>query len=230
MTAPVPDPPPRTAGARFFAWLYTPAAARAGTTAVLAIEHEVMTGVDASLDHTVAHARLAWWQEELERLAAAIPAHPASLAARDAFLAGGLAAPDLRALTALAARRLARDALARGIGPDDLATDATLWTQGLFRPLVLLAMGGPVTKDAQAGPAIEVLGHALLAQELAPSDERRAALRDALEALPAAWLPRLRGLVVWATLALRTASLGAFAENWLAWRTARRAERGHFRR
>lgn len=229
MTAPDPGPPPRTVGARFFAWLYTPAVARAGTAALLSIEHEIMAGVRASLDHTVAHARLGWWQQEAERLACAIPAHPASLAARDAFLGAGLAAPDLRALVELAARRLARDALARGFAPDDLAADGALWAQGLFRPLAMLASGAGAVDLRRDEPSVDALGRALLAQEAARSDATAAALGAALAALPAQCLPPLRGLVVWATLASREGAHGAFAENWIAWRAARRAARGRLR-
>lgn len=221
-------PPPRSAGARFFAWLYTPQAAREGTAALLAIEHEIMASARAGLDHSVAHARLGWWQEEAGRLCVAIPQHPVAIALYRRFLAAGLPPPDLRALPELAARKLARSTLGRG-GPvpqDEVRADAALWAEGLFRPLTALAT--PLSTDP--GRAL-ALGRALHAHEIAPSESSGMALQEALHALPAPLACALRGLVVWATLAVRrpragAARLDALTENWTAWRAARRALHG----
>jgi len=169
-------PPPRSAGARFFAWLYTPQAAREGTAALLAIEREIMASTREGLDHSVAHARLGWWQEETGRLRASIPQHPVAMASRNLFLAAGLPPPDLRPLPELAARRLARSTLGRG-GPvpqDEVRADAALWAEGLFRPLAALAT--PLSTDP--GRAL-ALGHALHAHEFAPSELSAAAVRGA---------------------------------------------------
>ncbi|MGD9599338.1 MAG: squalene/phytoene synthase family protein [Steroidobacteraceae bacterium] len=228
MTAPDVAAPPRTAGARYFAWLYTPAPAQAGTAALLTLEHEIMTSTGASLDHTVAHARLGWWQEETARLAAAVPAHPASRAAQQAFLAAGLPAPDLQPLADLAARGLARHALARDVAPGDLAGDAALWADGLVKPLAVLACGAMRAIPPDEGVAA-ALGHALYGQEQAPAAASAATLRAAIAALPAALAAPLRGLVVWSMLALHAGPRGAFAETWAAWRAARRVERGRLR-
>ncbi len=227
MSTPAIAPPPRSAGARFFAWLYTPAIAREGTAALLAIEHEIMASAREGLDHSVAHARLGWWQEEAVRLCASIPQHPLAIALRKLFLAAGLPPPDLRPLPELAARRLARHTLGRGPVPqDDVRADAALWAEGLFRPLAALAT--PLSTDPGRSLA---LGRALHAHELAPSELSATALREALQALPAPLTTALRGLVVWATLTVRrpragAARLDALAENWTAWRAARRAQRG----
>jgi len=219
--------PPREAGARYFAWLYSPAAARDGTRALLAIEREILASTREGLDHSVAHARLGWWQEEAGRLHAALPAHPAGIELRNQFLAAGLSPPDLGALPRLAARELARRALGRGPAPaDELAVDAALWADGLLCPLAMLAL-----RSAEDTAPVAALGRALYAFDRAPLAPARAALENALHALPAPLRPGLRGAIVWATLALRHSRAAgapreAFAENWTAWRAARRATRG----
>ncbi len=80
--------------ARALAWLYCPPAQRAVLGALLAIEAEVRAGVDAPLEHEVAHTRLNWWREECVRLADGSALHPLC---RE--LAAGCAASD-RALLA----------------------------------------------------------------------------------------------------------------------------------
>jgi len=226
VTLPAVPPPPRTAGARYFAWLYSPANVRDGVAALLAIEHEVMTGARGELDHSVAHARLAWWQDECARVLAGQPAHPAAIIARDAFLAAGLPAPDLRALAELAAARLAHASLGRAATPESAAQDAALWTEGLFLPLAALGCAAGGLDTGAAGGALHALGIALCTHEQAPDEATRATLRSALAALPGMQRAALLGPVVWATLALRPAATSrgaALAENWIAWRAARTA-------
>lgn len=226
MTLPAVPPPPRAAGARYFAWLYSPASARDGVAALLAIEHEVMTGARGQLDHSVAHARLAWWQDECARLLAAQPAHPAAIVALDAFRAAGLAAPDLRALAELAAARLAHASLGRTATDEAAAQDAARWTEGLFLPLAALSGAASGLDTVAAAGEPRALGSALCRHEQAPTDATRAALRSALAALRGTPRAALRGLVVWSTLALRPAAAShgaALAENWIAWRAARAA-------
>lgn len=221
------EPPPRAAGARYYAWLYTPANARDGAAALLSIEHEIMAGIRPGLDHSVAHSRLGWWQEETERLNASMPQHPAALAARNGFLAAGLPSPDLRALPELAARELARRTLGRGPATaDEASAEAILWAEGLFRPFArLAAQGAGVDASAIA------LGRALHAHEHALADPTRSALDSVLRALPVSLTPALCSGIVWASLALRLPNTRAtrreaLAENWAAWRAARRALRG----
>lgn len=229
MNAPALAPPPRTAGVRFFAWLYAPQALRDATAALLAIEQEITASTRAGLDHSVAHARLGWWQEEAGRLLAASPQHPLTLALRHSFYSASLPPPDLRPLPELATRRLAQLTLGRETDADGEAANATLWAEGLFRPLAALAL--PAEHDL-AG--VLRLGCALYAHESAPTSATHSALAAALSALPRAFLPPLRGSVVWAALALRpprpeAAKREAFAENWTAWRVARHALQGRLR-
>lgn len=223
-------PPPRTAGARHFAWRYSPEGARAATAALLTIEHEITASTDAKLDHAVAHARLAWWHEECERLHAAQPAHPATRAVRDACYALGVAPPDLTELPAIAASWLADATLARPALAADIDARATRWARALFRPLAQLAVAATPGAIAHATDqaAIERLGTALHAHETVGDAATGEVLRAALRALPAPLAPALRGLVVWSTLALAPAA-GAtsvsFVEDWRAWRAARGALR-----
>jgi 15-cis-phytoene synthase len=68
--------PPRAGNTRHLVWLYHEASRRDGMTALLALEREIAASTRADLDHAVAHARLDWWQGEIQRLAAGQPEHP----------------------------------------------------------------------------------------------------------------------------------------------------------
>lgn len=226
MSVPAAPPPPRSAGARYFAWLYSKSAARDGVAALLAIEHEIMTGARGELDHAVAHARLAWWQDECARLHAAQPMHPAALAARDAFLAAGLPPPDMRMLPEFAAARLACASLGRETTAGAAAQDAARWTEALFLPLVALSAAVARVDTGTAAAELRALGVALCTHEQLRDEATRTALRTTLAALPLPMRAALRALIVWSTIALRpvAVSRGALlAENWIAWRAARAA-------
>jgi phytoene synthase len=82
------------------------------------------------LDHGVAHARLGWWQEECERLTAALPRHPATVALLRAARRDRTLPPDLLPLVAAA-----RWDLANAVPADDaeLARRCEHWASGLFR-------------------------------------------------------------------------------------------------
>ena len=85
-----PDP----GAARALALLYSPGTAGQLLAALTSIESEVNASVAPALDHSVAHARLAWWREECLRCAAGQSQHPLTQqlqglctgAARDATL------------------------------------------------------------------------------------------------------------------------------------------------
>lgn len=82
--------------------------ARAGIDAIFAIEREVLQSAASHLDHTVAHARLAYWDEELRRLAAGVPTHPLALTLVRCAADLGLAPPDLAPLVGIAQVMLAQ--------------------------------------------------------------------------------------------------------------------------
>ncbi len=61
---------------RYYAWLYTPEAHRDLMAALFLIEAELHDSARAP--HEVAHIRLQWWREEIDRLIAGKAQHPAT--------------------------------------------------------------------------------------------------------------------------------------------------------
>jgi phytoene synthase len=72
----MPVRPEALGTARYLAWLYSPPRLREPLGLLLELEAQICAPRAAPLDHQVAHARLAWWREECERLARGTPAHP----------------------------------------------------------------------------------------------------------------------------------------------------------
>jgi len=114
---------------RHLVWLYGGREARARHAALFAIEREIAASIAPSLDHGVAHARLGWWEEECERLAATLPRHPRAVELLRETRVAGRAAPDLSPLVAAA-----RWDLARAMPETRLDLDARCreWARGLF--------------------------------------------------------------------------------------------------
>lgn len=143
---------------REFVLRFAPEAQRPALAALLEVERELAATARDGLDHAVAHARLDWWDEELERLASAAPRHPATRTLGAAAAAAGRSPPDLRSLTEAARIDVARVAfLERG------EVDAYLghWAGSVFRALTLGGLSGddPQTAAAEryaaaAGPAL----------------------------------------------------------------------------
>lgn len=86
--APEPVAPPPAGSMQWQAWLYTPPPARPLVAAAFALEAELRRIADARADHGVAHLKLQWWREELERLELGQPRHPLTQAALAAAGAG----------------------------------------------------------------------------------------------------------------------------------------------
>jgi phytoene synthase len=61
---------------RYFAWLYTPAEHRDAIAALFLLESELRD--TARVPHDVAHVRLQWWRDEIERLNNGKAQHPAT--------------------------------------------------------------------------------------------------------------------------------------------------------
>src|SRR6185312_1908557 len=61
---------------RFLAWLYSTPSQQPVLAALCGIEREIGASLEPGLDHHVAHTRLQWWREELDRFAAGKPVHP----------------------------------------------------------------------------------------------------------------------------------------------------------
>jgi phytoene/squalene synthetase len=123
--------------ARHFTWLYADEAAREHLELFFALESELLATVQPALDHSVAHARLTWWQGEAERAAAGTPVHPimVSLAARRA--AAGLPTLDIRPLVATLAWDLAG---APCPTERELTTYTGAWARSYFAPLCELLL------------------------------------------------------------------------------------------
>lgn len=62
---------------RYFALLYTPPEKRDVLAALLVIDAEIRESAQ-SVNHDVAHTRLQWWRQEIDRLVNANPQHPAT--------------------------------------------------------------------------------------------------------------------------------------------------------
>jgi phytoene synthase len=153
------------ASARELARLYCPPAQRAVFDALTGIEADMRAGLDRRLDHTLAHARLAWWREECERLAQGAPQHPLTreLAAR--FGAGGRAVlGGVRGFSDVATWDLAA---ATFESRRELHAYCERWSAACIEPLAYFALGEHAQVHARG------LGRSLceleLLNELAPA-------------------------------------------------------------
>jgi phytoene synthase len=66
--------PPGTA--RYWSWLFAAAESRAPLLGIYALGAEWQALADPATESSVAHLKLAWWQDEMQRLAAGAPVHP----------------------------------------------------------------------------------------------------------------------------------------------------------
>jgi phytoene/squalene synthetase len=64
--------------ARYWAWLFAAPPARDALLGIQALTAEWRAETDPSVERGVAHLKLAWWQEEIERLTRGAPVHPIS--------------------------------------------------------------------------------------------------------------------------------------------------------
>jgi phytoene synthase len=179
MTEATAVPPPPAGGARYHVWLYAPAPARDALAALLTIERELDDSAKPSLDHGVAHARLEWWSEEVARLVAGSPRHPATRALARAADAAGIAAaarPALAPLVESARWRLAQVAFEnRG----ELQLSLASWSRSLFAAACQLAVPAE-SRSAQLQASIDAF-----------ANEAGAAIREIESLLQAARLARL---------------------------------------
>lgn len=114
---------------------FAPQESRELVTALFTVEREVIASADDALDHSVAHARLAWWQEELEHLARCKARHPATRILADAARHHSLSGLDLRGLLEHARVNLARVVF---LGRDELDAHLRHWALAVIRSLMLL--------------------------------------------------------------------------------------------
>lgn len=146
---------------------------------LLALRAELRESSLGTQDHSVAHARIGWWEGEIERLVIGVPAHPVT---RTLLAAADGATTDWTPLRGLI--RAARIELARATFEDEAELDGYLQASGgaLHHVCVELSPGG-------AGAATrcgDLLGRALRRCEILDSLHRDA--RRGFVALPLAWL------------------------------------------
>ncbi|HZF17443.1 MAG TPA: squalene/phytoene synthase family protein [Steroidobacteraceae bacterium] len=65
---------------QYYALLFADSELRPALAALYAFEAEMRAAVHPSIEHAAAHLKLAWWAEELERIARRTPLHPISRA------------------------------------------------------------------------------------------------------------------------------------------------------
>jgi phytoene synthase len=65
-----------TGSVRYWSWLFAAATARAPLLGIYALLAEWNALMDPATEHSAARIKLAWWQEEIRRLADGVPVHP----------------------------------------------------------------------------------------------------------------------------------------------------------
>lgn len=140
---------------RYYALLYAPQEKRDLLVALHLLEDELAT-TGRSAHHDVAHARLKWWHDELERLVQGKPAHPATRALAAARSALGPELSKLKGLIDAAAIDLARVTFA---DDGELASyfDRAGGAVAEFAARWLLAPGEASPKTAQAAARLGAL-------------------------------------------------------------------------
>ncbi|MFM7627278.1 MAG: squalene/phytoene synthase family protein [Gammaproteobacteria bacterium] len=156
---------------REFVLRFAPEALRPTAAALFTVERELAATARDGLDHSVAHARLDWWDEELERLAVAAPRHPATRALAAAAAAARRSPPDLRSLVEATRIEVARVAFL-----DRAEFDAYLahWSGSVFRTLALAGMPGDDPRNAEAERFVATAGPVLREIELLAAVTRHA--------------------------------------------------------
>jgi phytoene synthase len=79
----------------YYAFLFLPPARRRAITALYAFCREVDDAVDEATDAQLAHAKLAWWRQEIAGLFAGNPQHPVTRALQPALAPFGITAERL---------------------------------------------------------------------------------------------------------------------------------------
>ena len=127
---------------------FAPAPQRPALTALFNIERDVLDTLRPGLEHTVSHAKLGWWAEELERLVMASPRHPATIALANSAREAARSAPDLRPLAEHASVALACVAF---VSREELDLHLRHWAGSVFRELVVsgAALAGIPPADAE---------------------------------------------------------------------------------
>jgi phytoene synthase len=120
-------------------WLlrFCPPGAATALAALFEIEQEISTSLKTGLEHAVAHTRLEWWAEELDRLARGIPRHPATRTLASSALERGATPPDLSAFIEQIRVDLACVAF---LTREELDEYFGGWGRSIFRTAALIAI------------------------------------------------------------------------------------------
>ncbi len=102
-----PPTEPLARAERELLWRFAPHPQRDRLRVLFGIEQELQQSLNPSLDHSVAHARLGWWQDELQRLKDDQPRHPLTQSLATIANQQGLPPPDLTGLVTCASIDLA---------------------------------------------------------------------------------------------------------------------------
>ena len=242
-----PDAPP-AGTARWYAWLFTPPRARGTVALLFALESEWRSIVARSTDHGVAHLKLHWWREEIQRLAAGRSRHPLTQALATSVPHGSDLYDPLADFLTSMELQLAEIAI-----DDDSELERFLaLASGLTRAMAVAVSGRPADPDTlQIGSDIgETVRGVLIVADWrhAPANERgraamlrlaarsRASWERAIHCLRHPQHEALRGLRVIGQLhmtmldrmqsdnyrvPLRGDELPAIQCLWTAWRAAR---------
>jgi len=151
-----------TGSPRYWSWLFAAAPMRGPLLGIYALLAEWRALMDPALELAAAHLKLAWWREEIERLAHGTPVHPitryiASLP-RAGARAGEVDFTPLEKTLEAAARQIGGAPLERGAELETHA--AALWAE----PLAIAArLGGEPSGAAQGiatpAPAVAAAVH-----------------------------------------------------------------------
>ena len=125
---------------RYWSWLFAAAESRAPLLGIYALRAEWQALMDPATEPNVAHLKLAWWQEEMQRLTAGSAVHPISGYLAALPRAGAVDFTPLLAAVSAAAAQVSGVPLERG-------TDLEPHSQALW--------GGPLTVVSQLAAAVE---------------------------------------------------------------------------
>jgi phytoene synthase len=137
---------------RYFAWLYSSERMQAILKPLFGIELEINAALQPGLEHNVAHARMAWWHEETDRLRNGHAMHPltrALLAQRPAMTSSG---PDVSGLVDIAGWDLAAATFETG---RELAGYCDRWARAIPQ------LAATWTVADLPGQAAQQFGHSL---------------------------------------------------------------------
>jgi phytoene synthase len=143
---------------RYWSWLFADAQARAPLLGIYALLAEWQALMDPATDPTVAHLKLAWWREEMQRLVTGSGVHPIS---------GYLAALPGAGTIDFAPLLVAVDTAAAQIGgaPLERGADLEAQAQALWGNPVALASRFAAASDAPPDTGVRDCARALAAAE-----------------------------------------------------------------